>query len=100
MEDKTWALINNEEVVNTAVGSDEWSKSILENFDQILDITNVDPVPGVGWKFFDGSLRPPKPFNSWVWDESLSEWSAPSEKPEDGKEYEWDEYTTSWIEKQ
>jgi len=41
---------------------------------------------------------PPKPFPSWVLNEDTCRWDAPIPRPDDGKMYEWDEGTTSWIE--
>ena len=41
---------------------------------------------------------PPKPFNSWTLNEDTCIWEAPSAKPDDGKRYEWNEETTSWVE--
>ena len=40
---------------------------------------------------------PPKPFESWVLDESTCLWEAPVEYPQDGEDYVWDEETTSWV---
>jgi hypothetical protein len=40
----------------------------------------------------------PKPFNSWVLDEDTCLWDAPVSYPTDGKSYEWNEETISWIE--
>lgn len=41
---------------------------------------------------------PPKPFASWVLNEDTCLWNAPVPYPSDGKNYRWDEDTTSWIE--
>lgn len=41
---------------------------------------------------------PPKPFASWVLNESNCQWEAPVAMPNDGKDYLWDEPTTSWVE--
>ena len=47
----------------------------------------------------------PKPFNSWVLDETTCIWGAPTPMPSDASElqpneyYEWDEATVSWIKK-
>jgi hypothetical protein len=38
---------------------------------------------------------PPKPYASWVLDESTCLWNAPVAKPTDGL-YVWNESTTSW----
>jgi hypothetical protein len=40
----------------------------------------------------------PKPFNSWVLNESTWTWEAPIAMPDDGKSYMWDEATTNWKE--
>ena len=55
---------------------------------------------GIGFKY-DAVLDafiPPKPFNSWLLDETTCRWKAPVEKPVDDKIYTWDEATTSWVE--
>jgi hypothetical protein len=41
---------------------------------------------------------PPKPFNSWVLNESTAQWEAPVPMPTDGNMYSWDEATTNWVE--
>lgn len=40
---------------------------------------------------------PPKPYESWVLDESTCLWEAPVERPTDGAVYYWDEETLSWV---
>jgi hypothetical protein len=39
----------------------------------------------------------PKPFASWVLNEDTCLWDAPIAMPTDGKLYQWDEPTTSWV---
>lgn len=41
---------------------------------------------------------PPKPYASWILNESSCLWDPPTPHPDDGKMYRWDEDTTSWIE--
>jgi hypothetical protein len=40
----------------------------------------------------------PQPYPSWELDEDTCLWNAPIPFPDDGKDYIWDEETTSWIE--
>ena len=40
----------------------------------------------------------PKPFASWVLDETTCRWEAPVAMPDADKSYQWDEASTSWIE--
>jgi hypothetical protein len=41
---------------------------------------------------------PPKPYASWLLNETTCLWDAPVAYPDDGKRYSWDEATTSWVE--
>ena len=47
---------------------------------------------------------PPKPYASWLLNESTAQWKAPVAMPADAgtgeppKRYTWDEATTSWVE--
>jgi hypothetical protein len=38
----------------------------------------------------------PKPYDSWVLDESVCRWTAPTAMPADGKSYIWDEPNLIW----
>jgi hypothetical protein len=55
---------------------------------------------GIGYTY-DSALYEfiaPKPFASWVLNETTCQWYAPVTYPTDGKRYSWDETTTSWVE--
>ena len=39
---------------------------------------------------------PPKPFNSWILNESTCNWDAPVARPQDEQLYTWNEQTLSW----
>jgi hypothetical protein len=41
---------------------------------------------------------PPQPYPSWTLDEDTCLWQPPTPMPTDGKMYDWDEATLSWIE--
>lgn len=55
---------------------------------------------GIGYTYDEqrDAFIPPKPFNSWVLNETTCLWDAPMAMPDDGKQYFWNEDTTSWIE--
>jgi hypothetical protein len=38
----------------------------------------------------------PKPFPSWVFNETTCRWDAPIPYPNDGRDYSWNEETLSW----
>ena len=55
---------------------------------------------GIGYSYDAGrdAFIPPKPFASWVLNEETCLYDPPVAMPTDGKMYNWDEETTSWVE--
>ena len=55
---------------------------------------------GVGYSYDEqrDAFIPPQPFDSWTLNEDSCLWNAPKPIPTDGKQYIWDEATTSWAE--
>jgi hypothetical protein len=55
---------------------------------------------GIGYTYDSqrDAFIPPKPFNSWVLNETTCRWDAPVSMPIDNKMYTWDENTVNWVE--
>jgi hypothetical protein len=61
---------------------------------------------GMGYTYNAGldAFVPPKPFASWVLNDTTAQWESPTPMPSDAgtgeppKRYTWDEATTSWVE--
>ena len=56
---------------------------------------------GIGYSYNADidAFVPPKPFASWVLNNTTANWDAPIPMPVvEGKMYYWDEATTSWVE--
>ena len=53
---------------------------------------------GIGYTYDENrdAFIPPKPFNSWILNESTCLWNAPVAYPTDGKKYSWNETTQNW----
>jgi hypothetical protein len=53
---------------------------------------------GVGFKYDQtrDAFIPPKPFNSWVLNETTCLWEAPVALPDTENRYTWNESTTTW----
>ena len=53
---------------------------------------------GIGFTYDEtrDAFIPPKPYNSWILNESTCLWEAPVPKPE-GRGYKWDEQEQVWI---
>lgn len=61
--------------------------------------TTLKNYAGVGFTYDStrDAFVPPKPFPSWLLDETTCQWVAPIAYPDDGLAYIWDENTTSWV---
>jgi hypothetical protein len=66
--------------------SEDQSKALRKNY------------AGIGYTYDaqKDAFIPPKPFESWVLDETSCLWEAPTPYPDDGERYTWNETTTSW----
>jgi hypothetical protein len=57
---------------------------------------------GMTWDAGRDAFIAPKPYNSWVLNETTCRWEAPTPMPTDaditkGEFYVWDEATTAWV---
>ena len=55
---------------------------------------------GIGYAYDStrNAFIPPQPYPSWTLDEDTCLWESPVARPDDDKEYEWNEATTNWVE--
>lgn len=55
---------------------------------------------GIGYSYDSGrdAFIPPKPFASWLLNETTCNWEAPTPMPIDDKQYSWNEEQLAWIE--
>ena len=92
------AIIESGTVVNTIVcESVELAESITGL--TAVEYTNENPA-GIGWTYSNVTNKfiPIKPYNSWILNEEINQWEAPTQYPNDEKEYVWNESTISWDE--
>ena len=67
--------------------SDDQSKALRKNY------------AGIGYSYDANrdAFIPPKPYDSWVLDETTCLWDSPVPYPDDDKHYDWDENTKQWV---
>ena len=55
---------------------------------------------GIGYTYDAGrdAFIPPKPYSKWVLNETTCLWDAPTQMPNDGKRYSWDDNAGNWVE--
>ncbi len=104
-----WAEIDeNNIVLRVTVGSndelDEGYTWLIENLGGTWIQTSYNATirknfAGIGFTYDveRDAFIPPKPFDSWILDEDICQWSAPVAYPEDGAVYDWDEELQEWV---
>jgi hypothetical protein len=52
----------------------------------------------IGYTFDESrdAFIPPKPYDSWILNETTAQWEAPKTYPTDGKNYRWNEDNQEW----
>lgn len=117
-----YAFLDNNNIVTEVIsGKDEseslydWEKVYSEVRGQVCKRTSYNTqggihlsggVPfrknyaGIGYTYdiVRDAFIPPKPYPSWVLNETSCLWNSPIPLPNDGKVYIWNEDTTSWVE--
>ena len=101
-------VVNNEELLDNGVESEAKGIAFCQSLfgstttwkQTSYNGTIRQNYAGIGYTYDEDldAFIPPKPFESWVLDEETCQWEAPVAYPTDGKNYYWDEPTTSWIE--
>ena len=101
----TQVLVIEQDVIDTGLFG-EPSSFVQTSYNTHGGIHSLGGTPlrknyaGIGYTY--DSIRdafiPPKPYNSWVLNETTCLWDAPVAMPTDDKRYSWDEDTTSWVE--
>ena len=108
-----WAEINEQNIVlrvtvgdNNDPAGDEGYQWLLDNLGGTWIKTSYNGnirknYAGIGYTYdvIRDAFIAPKPFDSWILNESTCKWEAPTPMPiEEGKFYNWDEESTSWVE--
>lgn len=53
------ALLNNNIVTSVLdIGDSEPTREVIDSCSMVVDVTNMDPVPSVGWELFGNKLQP------------------------------------------
>ena len=101
----TQVLVIEQEVIDTGLFG-EPSSFVQTSYNTYGGVHKLGGTPlrknyaGIGYTYDSGrdAFIPPKPYNSWVLNETTCLWDAPVAMPTDEKMYTWDENTTNWVE--
>ena len=90
--DNTESELKGKQFLNSLLGSSKWvqtslSASFRKNF------------AGIGYSYDStrDAFIPPKPYASWILNETTCIWEAPVAHPTDGTACDWDEENQQWI---
>ena len=101
----TQVLVIEQDVIDTGLFGDP-SSFIQTSYNTFGGVHKLGGTPlrknyaGVGFTYDAqrDAFIAPQPFISWTLEEDSCLWIAPIAYPTDGKQYYWDEPTTSWVE--
>lgn len=101
----TQVIVVEQDVIDTGLFGDpsQWVQTSY-NTSGGVHITGGTPLrknyAGIGYTYdaIRDAFIPPKPFPSWVLNDTTCLWDAPIALPNDGKVYNWDEETLNWVE--
>lgn len=87
---KSYALLDNNLVVNMSVAAEDWQPA-----SEWVDVTDKKCNIGDTYDASVDQFIAPKPWPSWVLDVNYN-WEAPTPMPIDGALYSWNEETLTW----
>ena len=92
LDGETESEVKGVEFCSTLFGHSNWIQTSYNN-------NMRKQFAGIGFSYDDVNdvFISPQPYPSWSLDENY-DWQAPTPKPEDDKEYTWNEDTQSWDE--
>lgn len=99
--DKIFVGIRDSVVVNTLIIDNEnidLIQKIKDEFSYDFLVECNDNQVISGWAFDGVGVVPPKPHDSWVFNQETRQWETPIPYPIDGKSYQWDEDLKNWVE--
>ena len=81
-----------------------WSIWVQTSYNTHSGVHNNNGTPlrknhaGIGYTYDEDRdvFIPPKPYNSWILNETTCQWEAPVAYPDDSQSYNWNEETTTW----
>jgi hypothetical protein len=112
----TQVIVAEQDVIDSLVDANKWIQTTTNtrggiHYGQITDDNPYSNNPdggialrknyaGIGYTYDanrDAFIRP-KPYDSWLLDDSTCLWESPIPYPNDGKVYNWDEDNIEWTE--
>ena len=99
-------VVANEELLDNGIESEQKGKTFCQSlFDGSWVQTSYNGnirknYAGIGYTYDSqrDAFIPPQPYPSWALIEETCQWAAPIAMPTDGKFYNWNESTLSWVE--
>lgn len=99
----TQVIVADQDVIESGLFGDGWIQTSYNTYGgqhpEGNPLRKNYAAVGYSYDSVRDAFIPPKPFPSWVLNETTCLWEAPAPCPTNGKFYEWDESLINWIEK-
>lgn len=96
-----FAFVNNGVVDNIVEANEKRALEVLfPDVELLVEVSEETGAPFIGepYSLEKNKFAKPRPWESFVWNESTWEWEAPIAYPNDGKRYFWDQISENWSE--
>jgi hypothetical protein len=96
-------IVAEQDYINTLVDGSSWLQTSYNTHGGVHALGGTPlrkNYAGIGY-IYDASrdaFIPPKPYTSWLLNETTCLWEAPVAYPTDGNYYTWNEETINWVE--
>jgi hypothetical protein len=100
----TEVIVAEQDFIDSLPESSSWVQTSYNTYGGVHALGNTPlrkNYAGIGFTYnhLRDAFIPPKPYASWKLNETTCLWEPPIQYPNDGKDYVWDEITTSWVER-
>jgi hypothetical protein len=72
-----FAAINSDNLVDNIILAESIEYAQEHTQLTCIEVTNETRFPSIGWDFYDGIFRSPKPSEEYVWNSEFKSWNIP-----------------------
>jgi hypothetical protein len=94
---KIYGVLNGSFVENVAVAESLLLIQALIPSKRIVEETEESGIVWIGSELIGSKFKPPRIFESWLFDMEAFKWVAPKSKPRNKKDYYWSEADLDWV---
>jgi hypothetical protein len=73
----TFAAVDSDNLVDNIIVAESLEYAKEHSQLECIEVNDATRFPSIGWEFYDGIFRSPKPSEDHVWDSQFKSWMIP-----------------------